>query len=280
MAQIWTFIPPFFCIAWVLLFSLIADAQAAVASDQAGRCDEVFQSARSTKGYDAADQRFTTATDGLGALRTTPLYPSAVRIGIWGDSHTASGSFMDAMLQAWGFPTEGMRAGHVQAAMDLGTGSGAIALAFKHQRPNVQMHARDLSADALDVARANAQRLDLEIAFSQGAWLEGFTETFDAIVSNPPYIAEADPHLLALRHEPVQALTSGADGLNDLRAIITQAPACLKPGGWLLLEHGYDQGEAVRQLLQAKGFVAVQSRKDLAGIERCSGGRCAARTDI
>ena len=201
-------------------------------------------------------------------------------IGIWGDSHTASGSFMDAMLQAWGFPTEGMRAGHVQAAMDLGTGSGAIALAFKHHRPNVQMHARDLSADALDVARANAQRLDLEIAFSQGAWLEGFTETFDAIVSNPPYIAEADPHLLALRHEPVQALTSGADGLNDLRAIITQAPVCLKPGGWLLLEHGYDQGEAVRQLLQAKGFVAVQSRKDLEGIERCSGGRCAARTDI
>lgn len=161
----------------------------------------------------------------------------------------------------------------VARAIDLGTGSGAIALALKHQRPDVYMHARDLSADALAVAQANAQRLDVEIAFSQGAWLEGFKEPFDAIVSNPPYIADADPHLAALRHEPMQALASGAEGMNDLRAIITQAPACLKPGGWLLLEHGYDQGEAVRQLLQAQGFVAVQSRKDLAGIERCSGGR-------
>ena len=135
------------------------------------------------------------------------------------------------------------------------------------------MHARDLSADALDVARANAQRLDVEIAFSQGAWLEGFKEPFDAIVSNPPYIADADPHLAALRHEPVQALTSGAEGMNDLRAIVAQAPVCLKPGGWLLLEHGYDQAFAVRQLLQENGFIDVQSRQDLAGIARCSGGR-------
>ena len=157
-------------------------------------------------------------------------------------------------------------------AIDLGTGSGAIALALKHQRPDVHMHARELSADALAVAQANAQRLSLDIAFSQGAWLEGLTEAFDVIVSNPPYVADADPHLAALAYEPLQALTSGADGLNDLRAIIAQAPACLKPGGWLLLEHGYDQAEAVRQLLQAKGFVDVQSRKDLVGIERCSGG--------
>ena len=160
-------------------------------------------------------------------------------------------------------------------AVDLGTGSGAIALALKHQRPDVHMHACDISADALAVAKANAQRLGLEVAFSQGAWLAGLSETFDAIVSNPPYIADADPHLAALAHEPKQALTSGADGLNDLRAIIAQAPACLKPGGWLLLEHGYDQASAVRQLLQAKGFVDVQSRQDLAGIERCSGGRWA-----
>jgi release factor glutamine methyltransferase len=125
----------------------------------------------------------------------------------------------------------------------------------------------------LVVAQANAQRLSLDIAFSKGAWLEGLTDAFDAIVSNPPYIAEADPHLAALTHEPLQALTSGADGLDDLRAIIAQTPACLKPGGWLLLEHGYDQAEAVRQLLQAKGFVDVQSRNDLAGTERCSGGR-------
>ena len=157
-------------------------------------------------------------------------------------------------------------------AIDLGTGSGAIALALKHQRPDVHMHARELSADALAVAQANAQRLSLDIAFSQGAWLEGLTEAFDVIVSNPPYVADADPHLAALAYEPLQALASGADGLNDLRAIIAQAPACLKPGGWLLLEHGYDQAEAVRQLLQAKGFVDVQSRKDLVGIERCSGG--------
>ncbi|MBJ7468305.1 MAG: peptide chain release factor N(5)-glutamine methyltransferase [Rhodoferax sp.] len=158
-------------------------------------------------------------------------------------------------------------------AIDLGTGSGAIALALKQQRPDVHMDARDLSAEALAVAQANAQRLGLDIAFSQGAWLEGLAETFDFIVSNPPYIADADPHLAALTHEPLQALTSGADGLDDLRAIIAQAPACLKPDGWLLLEHGYDQAEAVRQLLQAKGFVDVQSRQDLAGIERCSGGR-------
>ena len=158
-------------------------------------------------------------------------------------------------------------------AVDLGTGSGAIALALKHQRPDVHMHACDISADALAVAKANAQRLGLEVAFSQGAWLAGLSQVFDAVVSNPPYIADADPHLAALAHEPKQALTSGADGLDDLRAIIAQAPACLKPGGWLLLEHGYDQASAVRQLLQAKGFVEVQSRKDLAGIERCSGGR-------
>ena len=158
-------------------------------------------------------------------------------------------------------------------AIDLGTGSGAIALALKQQRPDIHMHARDISAEALAVAQANAQRLGLDIAFSQGAWLEGLTEAFDAIVSNPPYIADADPHLAALTHEPLQALTSGADGLDDLRAIIAQASACMKPGGWLLLEHGYDQAEAVRQLLQVKGFVDVQSRQDLAGIERCSGGR-------
>ena len=158
-------------------------------------------------------------------------------------------------------------------AIDLGTGSGAIALALKQQRPDVHMYACDLSAEALAVAQANAQRLGLDIAFSQGAWLEGLADAFDVIVSNPPYIADADPHLAALAYEPLQALTSGPDGLDDLRAIIAQAPACLKPGGWLLLEHGYDQAEAVRQLLQVKGFVEVQSRKDLVGIERCSGGR-------
>jgi release factor glutamine methyltransferase len=163
-------------------------------------------------------------------------------------------------------------------AIDLGTGSGAIALALKQQRPDVHMYARDLSAEALAVAQANAQRLGLDIAFSQGAWLEGLAETFDFIVSNPPYIADADPHLAALAYEPLQALTSGADGLDDLRAIIHQAPAYLAPGAWLLLEHGYDQGLAVCDLLRAAGFADVQSRSDLAGIARCSGGRWQAQT--
>ena len=157
--------------------------------------------------------------------------------------------------------------------LDLGTGSGAIALALKHQRPDVQMHACDISADALTVAQANAQRLGLDVAFSQGSWLVGLTGLFDAIVSNPPYIADADPHLAALTHEPLQALASGADGLDDLRAIIRQSPTFLAPGGWLLLEHGYDQAQVVCDLLQGAGFAEVQSRPDLAGIARCSGGR-------
>ena len=156
--------------------------------------------------------------------------------------------------------------------LDLGTGSGAIALALKHQRPDVQVHARDISHDALEVARANAQRLHLDVAFSQGAWLEGMAGRFNAIVSNPPYIAQGDPHLPALAHEPLQALVSGPDGLDDIRAIIAQAPAHLQDGAWLLLEHGYDQAPAVRALLGAAGFSQVQSRQDLAGIARCSGG--------
>jgi release factor glutamine methyltransferase len=131
----------------------------------------------------------------------------------------------------------------------------------------------DASADALAVARANAQRLNLDVAFTQGSWLEGINNQFDLIVSNPPYIAAQDPHLDALKHEPLQALASGADGLDDIRSIITQARAHLHPGGWLLLEHGWDQAGAVRALLTAAGFENVQSRPDLAGIERCSGGR-------
>ena len=164
--------------------------------------------------------------------------------------------------------------------LDLGTGSGAIALALQHQRPDVHVHARDFSADALAVARGNAQRLGLQVAFSQGSWLDGVTGAFDAIVSNPPYIAAADPHLAVLAHEPLQALASGADGLDDLRAIIRQSPACLTPGGWLLLEHGYDQAQAVCALLQDAGFADVQSRSDLAGIARCSGGRWPKQAEI
>lgn len=156
--------------------------------------------------------------------------------------------------------------------LDLGTGSGAIALALQQARRQWQIHALDYSRDALDVARANARRLHLPVQFHQGDWLDGMAQRFDAIVSNPPYIAAGDAHLAALRHEPLQALASGTDGLDAIRRIVQQAPACLCAGGWLLLEHGYDQAAAVRALLQDAGFIRVQSRRDLAGIERCSGG--------
>jgi release factor glutamine methyltransferase len=155
--------------------------------------------------------------------------------------------------------------------VDLGTGSGAIALALKATQPKWDVHAADFSADALAVAQANARRLHLTVQFAQGSWLEGCTGCFDAIVSNPPYIVEGDPHLPDLQHEPLMALTSGPDGLDAIRNIIRNARAHLKPGGWLLLEHGYDQAAAVRQLLGDAGLVDVQSHRDLAGIERCSG---------
>jgi release factor glutamine methyltransferase len=159
------------------------------------------------------------------------------------------------------------------SVIDLGTGSGAIALALKHSRPSLQVTAVDSSTDALAVAQNNSQRLQLDVTFSQGSWLGGVTRKFHAIVSNPPYIAAQDPHLAALTHEPLGALASGADGLADIRTIISQAPTYLQIGGWLLLEHGYDQAAAVRGLLTAAGFARVQSRRDLAGIERCSGGQ-------
>lgn len=163
-----------------------------------------------------------------------------------------------------------------QEVLDLGTGSGAIALALKATRASLQVSAIDASAEALTVARSNAQRLQLEVDFGQGSWFAGLRDAarrFDCIVANPPYIAAQDPHLAALCHEPLQALTSGADGLDDLRQIIAAAPGHLKPAGWLLLEHGYDQAPALRQLLAASGFAHVQSRRDLSGIERCSGGQ-------
>ena len=156
---------------------------------------------------------------------------------------------------------------------DLGTGSGAIALALKKERPAIQMTAIDISPEALDVARLNAQRLNLEVAFRHGPWLTGVSETFDVIVSNPPYIAASDPHLSQLHHEPLHALASGLDGLKDLRLIIDQAMERLQAGGWLLLEHGHDQAPAVCVLLQKAGLTQVQSRPDLAGIARCSGGQ-------
>jgi release factor glutamine methyltransferase len=159
--------------------------------------------------------------------------------------------------------------------VDLGTGSGAIALALKHSRPDAHIHAVDSSLDALEVMQANAKRLGLTVTCHAGSWLSPFATAprFDAIVSNPPYIASDDVHLAALTHEPLSALASGQDGLDDLRTIVCQAPHHLKPGGWLLLEHGYDQAHAVQDLLSNAGFTQVQSHADLAGILRCSGGR-------
>ena len=159
--------------------------------------------------------------------------------------------------------------------LDLGTGSGAIALAIAHQRPSATVDAVDASAPALAVARANAASLSLPVRFFAGDWLDGAPpgESYDMVVSNPPYIAADDQHLAALRHEPLHALASGPDGLDDLRVIVAEAPSRLVPGGWLLLEHGWDQAAAVRALLVAAGLEEVQSRTDLGGNERCSGGR-------
>ncbi|WP_293391847.1 peptide chain release factor N(5)-glutamine methyltransferase [Nevskia sp.] len=170
--------------------------------------------------------------------------------------------------------------------LDLGTGSGAIALAIASERPDVSVLATDVSEAALDVARENARLNGIgDVEFGCSSWFEGLSQTpspggrgetialFDLIVSNPPYIAEGDAHLASLRYEPRLALTSGADGLDAIREIVRDAPAHLKADGWLLLEHGYDQGPAVRALLQAAGFLNIESRNDFGGNERCSGGR-------
>jgi release factor glutamine methyltransferase len=157
--------------------------------------------------------------------------------------------------------------------VDLGTGSGAIALAIKNACPRGLVEATDVSADALAVARANAARLGLAIAFREASWLDGIDGRYDLIVSNPPYIAQDDEHLEALRHEPAGALVSGADGLDAIRVIASQAGPRLASGGWLLLEHGWDQAARVRELLRTAGFGFVASRRDLAGIERCTGGQ-------
>jgi release factor glutamine methyltransferase len=156
--------------------------------------------------------------------------------------------------------------------IDLGTGSGAIALAIRSARADAVVEAVDRSADALAVAQANAQRLALPVRFRQASWLEG-AGRYDLIVSNPPYVREDDEHLPELRHEPRAALVAGHDGLADLRAIADAAPAHLEPGGWLLLEHGWDQAAAVEALLAGAGFSHLSNRKDLGGIIRCSGGR-------
>jgi len=160
--------------------------------------------------------------------------------------------------------------------VDLGTGSGAIAVAIAHNRPDASVTALDVSTEALAVAARNAQRNGAQVRFLQSDWFSAVAgEAFDLIVSNPPYIADGDRHLSEgdLRFEPSGALTDFADGLSALRQLVDGAPAHAAPGSWLLMEHGYDQAEAVRALLAKAGYSEVQSWRDLAGIERVSGGR-------
>lgn len=160
------------------------------------------------------------------------------------------------------------------AAIDLGTGSGAIALAVKFRRREVRMLATDRSAAALDVARANACAHGLEIEFAQGDWWSAAPgRTFDLALANPPYIDAGDPHLQHLQHEPIDALSPGKDGLTALSELVQQAPAHLNRGAALLVEHGHDQADAVQGLFTRHGFHAITTLTDLAGLPRCTGGR-------
>ena len=163
-----------------------------------------------------------------------------------------------------------------QRVLDLGTGSGCIAISIALARPDAQVVAVDLSAAALQVARDNAARFNAHnVTCRQSRWFDALRgERYELIVSNPPYVAAGDAHLAQgdLRFEPDGALASGADGLADIRVIVAGARAHLAPGGRLLFEHGYDQAPRCRELLHQAGFVAVQSWRDLAGIERVSSG--------
>lgn len=172
------------------------------------------------------------------------------------------------------------RVAHVPAprVLDLGTGSGILAVTIARERSDAEVWATDISPGALMVAQDNARALEAHgIHFLVSDWYDAVPDTlrFHLIVSNPPYIASGDPHLVEgdLRFEPIDALTDHEDGLSDLATIVAGAAGRLLPGGWLLMEHGYDQGAATRALLEAGGFTEVSTARDLAGQERCSGGR-------
>ncbi len=176
------------------------------------------------------------------------------------------------LLVEWGL--ECLEAAPSRDVIDLGTGSGAVALAIRQRCSQARVLATDASADALAVARANARRLGLDLAFAQGDWWAAAGGAcFGLALCNPPYISADDPHLAALQHEPRQALTPGGDGLGALAHVIQRSSPHLQPGAWLLLEHGHDQAPAVRALLEAAGFETVRTRTDLAGLPRCTGGR-------
>ena len=163
------------------------------------------------------------------------------------------------------------------AVLDLGTGSGAIAIAIAAERPDAAVTATDVSAAALGVAKRNAAGLGLRnLRFFEGAWYAPLAGArFDAIVSNPPYVAAGDPALDALAHEPRLALVGGSDGLAALTAVASGAPRHLAPGGWLLVEHGASQGDAVRGLLRSAGLEKITTRADLAGLDRVTEGAMA-----
>ena len=171
----------------------------------------------------------------------------------------------------------GRQAGRGFRVLDMGTGSGAIALAIAHERTDVEVVAVDASEAALEVARDNVRCLNLaNVRLLHSDWFSALTdERFDLIVSNPPYIAADDVHLSQgdVRFEPMRALASGKDGLDDIRRIVARAQDYLNAGGWLMFEHGYDQAERVRQLMQQAGFAGVSSVRDLSGIERVTMGR-------
>ncbi len=166
----------------------------------------------------------------------------------------------------------------VPTVLDLGTGSGCIAIAIKHHRFDCRVWATDIKEDTLGVAFHNSKELKTEICFLQGSWYEalarlGLEASFDLIVSNPPYIQAQDPHLKALSFEPIEALVAKQDGLGELGVIAAGALKYLRPGGWLLMEHGFQQGRDVQALLASCGLTNVQSRSDIAGICRCTGGQ-------
>ena len=167
-------------------------------------------------------------------------------------------------------------AGRAFRVLDLATGSGCVAIAIAMNRGDAVVTAADVSHEALALARENAGRLGAAVEFLQSDWFEGLAgRRFDAIVANPPYVAASDPHLEVgdARFEPLRALVAGATGYECIETIVAQAPRYLDPGGWLLFEHGHDQARRCRELLEKAGYQGVISVKDLAGIERVSGGR-------
>ncbi len=180
------------------------------------------------------------------------------------------------LLVDWGLQVlaAGFASTSTPSVVDLGCGSGAIALTIRHRCPAATVTAVDASAPALEIARRNACALGLPITLASGDWWSAVAgQRFHVALSNPPYVAPGDPHLAALHHEPQSALVAAEQGLADLHRLIDCAHSSLHPGGWLLLEHGHEHGAAVRLRLQQAGFSEVATRCDLAGLERCTGGR-------